>query len=91
MEKKISKNQKMYPHRFGCSQNHPKVPKWGQFFYSSESRQNDFENITLLNKCRILLSNVRFSTLFRHLSDRLNETQPKFILFYLKKRKRKNN
>ena len=29
MEKKISKNQKMYPHRFGCSQNHPKVQKWG--------------------------------------------------------------
>ena len=27
MEKKISKNQKMYPHHFGCSQNHPKVPK----------------------------------------------------------------
>ena len=27
MEKKISKNQKMYPHRFGCSQNHPKAPK----------------------------------------------------------------
>ena len=29
MEKKISKNQNMYPHCFGCSQNHPKVPKWG--------------------------------------------------------------
>ena len=29
MEKKISKNQKMYPHRFGCSQNHPKAPQWG--------------------------------------------------------------
>ena len=27
MEKKISKNQRVYPHRFGCSQNHPKVPK----------------------------------------------------------------
>ena len=29
MEKKISKNQKMYPHRFGCSQNHQKAPQWG--------------------------------------------------------------
>ena len=29
MEKKISKKQKMYPHRFGCSQNHPKAPQWG--------------------------------------------------------------
>ena len=29
MEKKISKNQKMYPHHFGCSQNHPKPPQWG--------------------------------------------------------------
>ena len=27
MEKKISKNQKVYPHRFGCSQNHQKAPK----------------------------------------------------------------
>ena len=27
MEKKISKNQKMYPHRFGCSQNHQKAPQ----------------------------------------------------------------
>ena len=27
MEKKISKNQKMYPHCFGCSQNHPKAQK----------------------------------------------------------------
>ena len=26
--KKISKNQNMYPHCFGCSQNFPKVPKW---------------------------------------------------------------
>ena len=40
MEKKISKNQKMYPHRFGCSQNHPKAPKnpivalFGDFGYS---------------------------------------------------------
>ena len=40
MEKKISKNQKMYPHRFGCSQNHPKAPKnlnmalLGDFGYS---------------------------------------------------------
>ena len=40
MEKKISKNQKMYPHRFGCSQNHPKAPKTpivvvlGDFGYS---------------------------------------------------------
>ena len=31
MEKKISKNQKMYPHRFGCSQNHQKAPQWGHF------------------------------------------------------------
>ena len=29
MEKKISKNQKMYPHHFGCSQNHQKAPQWG--------------------------------------------------------------
>ena len=29
MEKKISKIQKMYPHHFGCSQNHPKAQKWG--------------------------------------------------------------
>ena len=40
MEKKISKNQKMYPHRFGCSQNPPKAPKnpivvlFGDFGYS---------------------------------------------------------
>ena len=40
MEKKISKNQKMYPHCFGCSQNHPKAPKnpivavLGDFGYS---------------------------------------------------------
>ena len=27
MEKKISKNQRVYPHCFGCSQNHPKAPK----------------------------------------------------------------
>ena len=43
MEKKISKNQKMYPHRFGCSQNHPKAPKnpivalLGDFGYSQNS------------------------------------------------------
>ena len=43
MEKKISKNQKMYPHRFGCSQNHPKAPQWGflalfgDFGYSQNS------------------------------------------------------
>ena len=29
MEKKISKNQKMSPHGFCCSQNHPKPPQWG--------------------------------------------------------------
>ena len=40
MEKKISRNQKMYPHCFGCSQNHPKAPKnpivalFGDFGYS---------------------------------------------------------
>ena len=40
MEKIISKKQKMYPHRFGCSQNHQKAPKnpivavLGDFGYS---------------------------------------------------------
>ena len=40
MEKKISKNQKMYPHRFGCSQNRQKAPQggfwafWGDLGYS---------------------------------------------------------
>ena len=39
MEKKISKNQKVYPHRFGCSQNHPKAPNfwvsWRIFTFGS--------------------------------------------------------
>ena len=37
MEKKISKNQKMYPHHFGCSQNHPKAPK-KPYFVSARDR-----------------------------------------------------
>ena len=39
------------------------------FFYSTERHQNDVENLTLLNKCKILLSNVRFLTSFQRLSD----------------------
>ena len=31
-----------------------------RFFYLSERRKNDVENLMLLNKCQILLSNVRF-------------------------------
>ena len=36
----------------------------GRFFYSSERCQNDVKYLMLLNICRILLSNGRFSTSF---------------------------
>ena len=40
-----------------------------EFFYSLKRRQNDIENLMLFNEIRHLLSNVRFLTLFQHLSN----------------------
>ena len=67
MEKKISKNQKMYPHRFGCSQNHPKAPQWGflallgDFGYSQNGGGTFSDFLIFLSPLLYLLITTRSS------------------------------
>ena len=50
----------------------------GRFFYSLERCQNNVENLMLLNRCRILLSNVRLYTSIWRQFDVVSDDQPFF-------------
>ena len=55
MEKKISKNQKMYPHHFGCSQNHPKAPKKTIFGGLTKGIMIIWGHFVILVVCKLII------------------------------------
>ena len=53
------------------------------FFYSLERRQNDIQNLMLLNKIQHSLSNVRFSTSFWQVEKSAQSKNCKWFQFFL--------